>query len=59
MKHEFRDELKIKVEHEHQHHIEPEVVEKVIEKAVDGITTIIVVSTIATVVKRLAGSTPN
>jgi hypothetical protein len=60
VKHEFKDELRIKVEHEHEHHIEPEVVEAIIGKAVDGAVTIIVASTVATVVKRLVGksSTP-
>jgi hypothetical protein len=50
VKHEFRDELKIKVDHEHE--IDPDVVKEVIDKVVDGAVTIIVVSTVSHFIKK-------
>lgn len=50
MKHEFKDELRIKVDHEHE--IQPEVVEDLIDKVVDGAVTIIVVASIAHILRK-------
>lgn len=50
MKHEFKDELRIKVDHEHE--IQTDVIEELIEKVVDGAVTIIVVATAAHIFRR-------
>lgn len=51
MKHEFRDELRIKVDHEHE--IDAEVLSEVIDKVVDGAVTIISVWTLAYFIKKI------
>jgi hypothetical protein len=51
VKHEFRDELRIRVEHDHE--IDPEVVSEVIDKVVDGAVTIIAVSTLSFFIKKI------
>jgi hypothetical protein len=50
MKHEFKDELKIRVDHDHE--IQTEVVEDLIDKVVEGAITIIVVSTFAHILRK-------
>lgn len=51
MKHEFKDTLRIQVDHEHE--IDPEVVSKVIDKAVEGAVIVIAVATFSHFVKRI------
>ena len=51
MKHEFRDELRIKVDHDHE--IDAEVVSEVIDKIVDGAVTIIAVATLSHFIKKI------
>jgi hypothetical protein len=50
VRHKFEDELRIKVDHDHE--IDPEVVERIIDKAVEGAVTIIVVATAAHILRR-------
>lgn len=50
MKHEFRDELKITVDHEHS--LPPEEVDHVVDKIVEGAITIIVAGTVAYIFAR-------
>jgi hypothetical protein len=50
VKHEFRDTLKIQVDHEHE--IDPEVVETLIDRAVEGAITIIAVATVAHILRK-------
>jgi hypothetical protein len=45
VKHEFKDELRIQVNHDHE--IDPEVMAELIDKVVDGAVTIIAVWTLA------------
>lgn len=51
MKHEFKDTLRIQVDHEHE--IQAEVVEALIDKVVDGAVTIIAVATVAHFIKKI------
>lgn len=51
MRHKFDDELRIKVEHDHE--IDPEVASEIIDKVVDGAVTIIAVATVAHFLKKL------
>lgn len=50
MKHEFKDELRIKVDHEHE--IQTDVIEELIDKVVEGAVTIIVVATVAHIFRK-------
>lgn len=50
MKHEFKDTLHITVDHEHE--IQTDVVEELIDKVVDGAITIIAVATAAQILRR-------
>lgn len=53
MKHEFKDELRIKVDHDHE--IQTEVVEELIDKVVEATVTIVAVTTVAYILgKRLS-----
>lgn len=51
MKHEFRDELRIKVDHEHD--IDPEVAGQIIDKVVEGAVTIIAIGTLSHFLKKI------
>lgn len=51
MKHEFKDTLRIQVDHDHE--IDTEVVSKLIDRVVDGAVTIITVATVAHFLKKL------
>lgn len=51
MRHKFEDELRIKVDHDHE--IDPEVVGKLIDKVVDGAVIIIAVSTLSHFIKKI------
>lgn len=50
MKHEFKDELRIKVDHEHE--IPLEEVHDLVDKIVDGAVTIIAVATTAHILRK-------
>ena len=50
MKHEFRDTLKIEVDHDHE--IDPEMVEDLIDKVVEAAVTIIAVATVAHILRK-------
>lgn len=51
VKHEFKDTLRIQVDHDHE--IDTEVVSKLIDRVVDGAVTIITVATVAHFLKKL------
>ena len=51
MKHEFKDEVRIKVTHDHN--VDPEAAAEVISKIVDGAVTIIAVATLSHFLKRI------
>jgi hypothetical protein len=51
VKHEFRDELRIKVDHDHE--IDPEVASEIIDKVVDAAVTIIAVATLSHFIKKI------
>jgi hypothetical protein len=51
VKHEFRDTLRIHVDHDHE--IDAEVVGELIDKVVDGAVTIIAIATLAHFVKKI------
>lgn len=51
MKHEFKDELRIKVDHDHE--IDAEVVSEIIDKVVDGVVTIIAISTLSHFIRKI------
>lgn len=50
MRHEFKDELRIAVDHEHT--LPPEEVDHVVDKVVEGAITIIVAGTVAYIFAR-------
>lgn len=51
MKHEFKDTLRIQVDHDHE--IDSEVVGELIDKVVDGAVTIIAIATLAHFVRKV------
>lgn len=51
MKHEFKDTLRIQVDHEHE--IDAETVEALIDKVVEGAVTVIAVATVAHFLRKI------
>lgn len=51
MKHQFQDELRIKVQHDHD--VDPKVVSEVVDKVVEGAVTIIAISTLSYFIRKI------